>query len=157
MCAGWILVRTSFDLAVEAAPVPWSGHLLSRVQRRHAGLPGGLQAFYLSGLPLCRPCVQLLWHLFGALAPEWSVRRWYLFGVAGERGESWGVCASSLDCRLPFPLMLCKMHPSGSIANGCCCQKKAGDLFPEHATGAWVYLLPQIRCLSLCCRVFFGE
>lgn len=35
------------------------------------------------------------------MAPEWSVRRWYLFGVAGERGESWGVCASSLGC--PFP------------------------------------------------------
>lgn len=35
--------------------------------------------------------------------------------------------------------------------------KKVDDLFPGPAAGSLVYLLPQIRCLSVCRRVFFKE
>lgn len=156
MCAGWSLVRTSFaGCGGCTGALVWAPAYQGAAQtRRPSWWPAGLLSEWApSLLTLCSASVASLWGLGTRMECQEMVPVWC---GRGEGRVVGGLC-QFLDCRLPFPLMLCKTHPSGSIANGCCCQKKAGDLFPRHAAGAWVYLLPQIRCLSLCCRVFFGE
>lgn len=104
----------------------WCGTLQSGHSTDRSGLP----AFSLGGLTLrptvCSATVVSLW----GLAIRWCVRRWYVFGGAGEEG---GPCQFfGLQAALPL-ILWCKAHPSGGIS-GSDGKKKVGDLLIGHGS-----------------------
>lgn len=118
-----------------------------RTQDGQAGLPGGQQAFHLGQLPLLTPCSAAPAASFGCLGIRMQCQEmvpvWFGWGEGRIPG---GGCARSLGFRLPFPLVLCEVHPSGRDPDGAA-GWKVGDLFPGPATESWVHLLPQKRCV----------
>lgn len=100
------------------------------MQSGHSTDRSGLPAFSLGGLTLrptvCSATVVSLW----GLAIRWCVRRWYVFGGAGEEG---GPCQFfGLQAALPL-ILWCKAHPSGGIS-GSDGKKKVGDLLIGHGS-----------------------
>lgn len=90
---------------------------------------------------------------FRALAPEWSVWRWFLCGVAGERGV-WERQLFGLQAAFPSCCGVKCTHQAVSLTAA---DDRRGwvILFQGTPLGVWAGLLPQIKCL--CCHVLFGE
>lgn len=130
---------------------PWCGTCWSARSTNRAGLPIGLHAFPLAYMPFI--CVGSLFADpvlsccggFRALASECSVWRWFLCGVARERGI-WECQFFRLQAAFPSCCGVKCTHQAVSLTavDG---RRRWVIFFQGMPLGAWVGLLPQIKRL----------